>query len=389
MNPTSLMTPDPEKPQAPSKHEPFHAAVIDGGGLAVTAWTANRTLETPEARVKGAIYIFATALASISRMIRPGCPVIVAWDGDDNRKWRRGFHPWYKHGRGSLVNREEIRVVTSQLDALLKAMGVIVFKVNGREADDVVATVVRMLVERDGRDVLIFSDDKDYLQLVRPGVALNRRSFNGMLVTHDNAAVHGIAIGAECLYEKAMIGDSGDNIRGLKQIGEAKARAALAINSRLVEQCLENPTDVDWSQFEGSLRRAFVKAGRRLVWPPQIEDLKFVKEFVRRRKLNVSPSDAELGDDECLIATAAEIANMFHLVEMDDHMDDQHNFDLTRPKPNLEAIPVILRRLELDDETDIYSSLYRIAGMVSPGVNPPWRAASRASDIDPITDDKF
>lgn len=379
----ALMEADSSRPQALSKREPFSAIAIDGGGLAVTAWTTHRTAETAEARVKAAVYVFVTTLASISRMITPGCPIIVAWDGDDNRAWRRAHHPWYKHGRGTAVNREEIRIVVKQLDALLKAMGVIAIKINGREADDVVATVARILAERDGRDVLIFSDDKDYLQLVRPGVSLNRRSFNGLVITYDNASVHDVSVGTRYLHEKAMTGDPGDNIKGLKQIGEAKARAALNINPNLVQQCIDDYSSVDWSGFDGAIRRAFVKAGRRLVWPPEVNDPRFVATFVRRTKGCINPSNIEVDEDECLNAAAAEIASMYSLIVMDDEMNAEHDFDLTRPKPNFEAIPAILNRLDLGDETDLFSSLYRIAGMVAPGSNPPWRAASRAaSEID-------
>ncbi len=372
---------------AEERAKPYHHLVIDGGGMAVTAWTVQRSLDRPEDRVRGAIYIFLTTLASLAGLIEAGAPIIIAWDGYDNRAWRRGLHPWYKHGRGTVVNREEIRAVIKQLDALLKAMGIATVKVDKREADDLVAAIATEISGRnDGTEVLVFSDDKDYLQLIDNGIHLMRRSMDGIILTVGQAAMLGVAIGERYLHIKAMAGDGGDNIRGLKQIGEAKAMSLLACNPDIVSQCREDPTSADWSNVEGALRKAFVRAGRGLVSPVPIQDPAFVKKFCTARGLPIPP-EVEVPDDECLLATAKEIAWSLDLVTMDRTI----TADVVFPKPNFDAIPQLIRVLEMDDETDIYSSLYRLAGMTAPGAAMPWRAAVRAgAAIDRHTDeDKF
>lgn len=382
------MQPDASRPIAPDKAKPYHHLVIDGGGMAVTAWTTQRTMERAEDRVRGAVYIFLTTLASLSGMIEPGSPVVVAWDGHDNRAWRRGRHPWYKHGRGTVVNREEIRAVISQLDGLLIAMGVATVKVDGREADDLAAAIATEISARgDGTEVLIFSDDNDYRQLVDDRIHLCRRSMDGIVLTVGHAAVLGIPVGEQYLHQKAIMGDSGDNIKGLRQIGEAKALSLLACNPNIVRQCAEDPASADWSNVEGALRKAFVRAGRRLVWPPEIQDPKFVAMFCKKRGIPV-PDDHDVPDEVCLEAAAREIKWSLDLVTMDRSIEATLNF----PRPNFEAIPKILSRLEMGDETDLYSSLYRIAGMMAPGVPVSWRPAVRAGaaiDSAPALEDKF
>lgn len=388
MTPDQLMQPDASRPQASDKAKPYHHLVIDGGGMAVTAWTTQRTLERPEDRVRGAIYIFLTTLASLAGLIEPGSPVVVAWDGRDNRAWRRGRHPWYKHGRGTVVNREEIRSVINQLDSLLTAMGVATAKVDGREADDLAAAIATHIAERDdGTEVLIFSDDHDYRQLVDERIHLCRRSLDGLVLTVQQTALLGVPVGERYLHQKAIMGDPGDNIKGLRQIGEAKAIALLGCNPQIVQQCWEDPTTADWSNVEGSLRKAFVRAGRRLVSPPELQDPAFVAKFCQKHGLPM-PAEHDVPEAECLAAAAREIQWSLDLVTMDRTIECALSF----PRPNFDAIPRLINRLEMGDETDLYSSLYRIAGMVAPGAPVSWRPAVRAGaaiDSAPALEDKF
>lgn len=388
MRPEDLMSPDANRPTAGDKAKLYHHLVIDGGGMVVTAWTTQRTMERAEDRVRGAVYIFLTTLASLAGLVQPGSPLVVAWDGRDNRAWRRGRHPWYKHGRGTVVNREEIRAVISQLDGLLTAMGIATVKVDGREADDLVAAIATDIVGRDdGTEVLIFSDDNDYRQLVDERIHLMRRSMNGIVLTVQQSRLLGVTVGEHYLHQKAIMGDPGDNIRGLKQIGEAKASALLSCNIDIVRQCSEDPGTVDWSGVEGALRKAFVRAGRRLLSPAEIQDHRFVDDFCRKHGRPL-PVDHDLPEAECLAAAAREIAWSLDLVTMDRTI----KYDLSFPRPNFEAIPRLINRLEMSDEADLYGSLYRLAGMVAPEQSISWRPAVRAGaaiDSAPALEDKF
>lgn len=344
---------------------------VDGGGLSVTAWSTHRALPEAADRIRSAIYVFMSTLCGLSRLITPGARVVVAWDGRDNRRFRRGRHPWYKHGRGSVINREEVRTVVSECGPLLMALGCCQLELEGHEADDLVATAASQIPGT----ILVFSDDADYYQLVSERVHLCRRSMDGIIVDPDSARLSGQRVGEPYLHLKCLMGDFGDNIRGLDQIGQSKADMAISQHPGLVQQCLEDPGLVDWTPLDEKLRRQFAKAGRRLLSPTELRDRDFATKFARRRGLS-PPPEPDVDESTCLAAAASEAVRCLGLVAM---RRDLPIGGLSFPEANVEAIPGHLQRLGLDDEHDLHSSMYRMAGMSPrPGSLPPWRPAARA-----------
>lgn len=359
MDAEALFAPDPFKPRAPEGHDPYSWLLIDGGGLAVTAWATHKHLETPELRVKAALYIFVTSLASLSRLVRQDARIVVAWDGDDNRRWRRGVHPWYKHGRGSVVNRKEVGTVSALADELLRAIGAWTVKIDGREADDLVATLAHRIT--DG-PVLIFSDDRDYLQAVDETVHLCRRSMKGIILSPGQCEVMDIVYGDQYLAIKALMGDAGDNIPGLKGIGEVKALELVRADPDVLHTARSDPDMVDWSRVKEATVRAFARAGRRLVHPcpPDSASLEQCRAAARRAGWEFCEHDHE--ESFCLEAALREAVRCLDLVTLDYEAEmPEPSF----PEPNVDRIPAVLRKIGLSDETDVLSSLYRLAGAAS------------------------
>lgn len=382
MNVNDLFSPDPTRPTVGRPPDPYGWLIIDGGGLAVTAWATHRDLDRAEERVKAAVYVFITCLASLSRLVHDEAKVVVCWDGYDNRAWRRGYHPWYKHGRGSVIDRQEVRVVINKVGELLECIGAAQLKVDGREADDLVATVATDL-SNDGETCLIFSDDKDFIQLISERVHLCRRSMQGIIMTPQQCDLLGIDWGERYLYVKAMAGDPGDNIKGLRGIGEKKAQQALDAVPNLMIDCQEEPDLADWDDLPRTVRRAFVRAGRKLVGPLTL-DLSFAKAFAKERDL-FPPQAHEVSEQAALRAAGIEMVRCLRLVELDDTMDLEWMY----PDVNLERIPTVLAQLDMAHETDLLSSIYALARMRNPNATPPRTPAMRsgaAFDEAPIAD---
>lgn len=367
--------PDASRPTASGPQEKYDNLVIDGGGLAVTAWTTHRHLERPEDRVQSAVYVFMTTLASCSSLVKTNARIVVCWDGRDNRRFRRGRHPWYKHGRGSVVNRVEIREVVSQLDELMDCMGVYQASLDGHEADDVAATIAQKIADVEER-VLVFSDDKDYLQLVDDYIHVMRRQLEGVIHTPESAEMMGVEVGEKYLFIKAMAGDPGDNIKGLRGIGEAKAVSLLELNPSIVDQMDEDPSSVDWSMVDGSLRAAFVRAGRRFLAPMDYDKagVTFAKKFAKEH--DIKYHDFEMPESISLAYAAAEVKWCLDLVRMDREIP----YKLEHPRRNVAKIPAVLRRLGLSRYTDIYQPLTMLAGVTMPNAELPWRSGVRAGD---------
>ena len=134
---------------------------------------------------------------------------------------------------------------------LFEALKTPTIEVSGYEADDVIATIVEYALKVDDLDVVIVTGDKDLLQLVGPRVrVLSVLGRTGERVVYDEAKVRerwGVAPGqiADVL---ALMGDSIDNIPGVKGVGE-KTAVKLVDQFGSVERLYENLTLV-----QGKLR---------------------------------------------------------------------------------------------------------------------------------------
>src|SRR2546423_11280668 len=127
---------------------------------------------------------------------------------------------------------------------LFEALRTPVIEVPGYEADDVLATLVEQALRLTDLDVVVVSGDKDLLQLVGPRVrVLSVLGRTGEKVVYDEAKVRerwGVEPGqiADVL---ALMGDSIDNIPGVKGVGE-KTAVKLVGQFGSVERLYENLT---------------------------------------------------------------------------------------------------------------------------------------------------
>ncbi|HEX6211590.1 MAG TPA: DNA polymerase I, partial [Methylomirabilota bacterium] len=127
---------------------------------------------------------------------------------------------------------------------LFEALRTPVVEVPGYEADDVLATLVEQALRQAELDVVIVSGDKDLLQLVGPRVrVLSVLGRTGERVMYDEAKVRerwGVEP-AQIADVLALMGDSIDNIPGVKGVGE-KTAVKLITQFGSVERLYENLT---------------------------------------------------------------------------------------------------------------------------------------------------
>ncbi|MEQ1506684.1 MAG: 5'-3' exonuclease H3TH domain-containing protein [Myxococcota bacterium] len=140
--------------------------------------------------------------------------VAIALDGPGPTRRRRQF-PAYKAGRPPTPDR--IRAAITTIPAQAAARGIPVHQVDGEEADDVLATLAR-LVPGPAR---IVTNDTDLHQLVDPRVTV--RTIDGRIV--DAAALQARFPFPPSLLPtfKAMIGDPADNLPGITGLGRPTA----------------------------------------------------------------------------------------------------------------------------------------------------------------------
>ena len=157
--------------------------------------------------------------------------VIMCWDAGKSR-YRRDIFPDYKSQRDKKraeqtdEERQEFFDFLDQMEQLHQSMhmfGVHSLKVQDWEGDDIIALLTNML---DGGPTVIISSDRDMLQLVSDDTFV-WSPFKEVLYTPDNfTAEVGISL-AQYLEYRVLVGDTSDNINGIKGIGDKKAKTLL------------------------------------------------------------------------------------------------------------------------------------------------------------------
>ncbi len=161
-------------------------------------------------------------------------PEYVAWVNDAGSSFREQRYPDYKSTREKLD--EELQAdfdrSVERIRELLAAFRIPLVTVQGYEADDVIATLATQAAARD-LDSVIVSGDKDFYQLIAPRVALLNPGRGGPAgveetwVDERNASER-LGVGpAQVVDYLALVGDSSDNIPGVKGVGEKGAQKLL------------------------------------------------------------------------------------------------------------------------------------------------------------------
>jgi DNA polymerase I len=199
--------------------------LIDGNSLAYRAFFAlPESIGTSDGRPTNAIYGLASMLVKIIDEHHPD-GVVVAWDA--GMSGREQTYDLYKANRKS--RPDLLREQWPHLMPLVEAFGYTNVKVEGYEADDVIASMVRAAREQ-GIEVMVVTGDRDAYQLVADGVRVMSTS-RGITETkiYDVAAVEErYGVPPELITDMmGLRGDTSDNIPGVPGIGEKTATQLL------------------------------------------------------------------------------------------------------------------------------------------------------------------
>ncbi|MEZ5077817.1 MAG: DNA polymerase I [Solirubrobacterales bacterium] len=199
--------------------------LIDGNSLAYRAFFAlPESIGTSDGRPTNAIYGLASMLVKIIDEHRPQ-GVVVAWDA--GMSGREVTYDLYKAGRKP--RPDLLREQWPNLMPLVEAFGYTNVKVEGYEADDVIASLARQAREQ-GIEVMVVTGDRDAYQLVGNGVRVMSTS-RGITETkiYDRAAVEErYGVPPELITDlMGLRGDTSDNIPGVPGIGEKTATQLL------------------------------------------------------------------------------------------------------------------------------------------------------------------
>jgi DNA polymerase I len=224
--------------------------LIDGNSLAYRAFFAlPESIGTSDGRPTNAIYGLASMLVKIIDEHHPQ-GVVVAWDaGMSGREVTYDLYKAQRKPRPDLLREQ-----WPHLMPLVEAFGYTNVKVDGYEADDVIASLVKQAREQ-GIEVMVVTGDRDAYQLVDEGVRVMSTS-RGITETkiYDRAAVEErYGVPPELITDlMGLRGDTSDNIPGVPGIGEKTATQLLQQFGSL-EAVLENVDQVSGKKRKENL----------------------------------------------------------------------------------------------------------------------------------------
>ncbi|MGQ9656535.1 MAG: DNA polymerase I [Fimbriimonadales bacterium] len=226
--------------------------IIDGHSLLYRGFYATRPLTTSDGTPTNAVYAFTNMLLSLLERVQPDA-LVVAFDAPAPTFRHEAFADYKAHRRET---PEAFRPQVELTRQLLQAMGVPTLSEEGFEADDLVGALARYAVEQ-GYDALIFTGDRDQLQLINAHVRVcaPQRGVSELQIFDADTVQQKYGLTpAQIVDFKALSGDPSDNIPGVPGIGE-KTAVKLLQQFGSVENLLAHLDQVENEKLRESLRQ--------------------------------------------------------------------------------------------------------------------------------------
>ncbi|MBM4354242.1 MAG: DNA polymerase I, partial [Deltaproteobacteria bacterium] len=222
--------------------------IIDASSYVFRAYHAIRGLTNSQGVATNAVYGYVTMLLKVVKDMAPS-HVAVAMDPVE-KSFRHGMYPAYKANRPPTP--PDLKQQFPYIEPVTRALGLAAVRVEGFEADDVIATLA-VRGQRAGIPVTVVSGDKDLMQLVGPGVSM----FDPMKdkLWDTDAVKEKFGVPPQQVAEVlAIMGDSSDNVPGVHGIGP-KGAAELIRQFGTVEALYGRLGEVAREKVRGALEQ--------------------------------------------------------------------------------------------------------------------------------------
>ena len=207
-------------------------ALIDGNSIAYRAFYAlPEDLATKSGQVTNAVFGFTRMLIRLLKDFHPD-GIAVAWDVS-RQTFRTEQYPEYKATRSAAP--DHFRSQLPLIDEVLDTLQVTQLRMEGYEADDLIATLTKLAVDQDW-EVLIVTGDRDAFQLVGGPVRVvyTRRGISDTVLADEGWIEERYGISPSQYVEYAALrGDTSDNLPGVPGVGEKTASRLVADHGTL------------------------------------------------------------------------------------------------------------------------------------------------------------
>ena len=196
--------------------------LIDGSSYLYRAFHALPPLTNAHGEPTGALF----GVVNMLRATLKERPAYVAFVVDaPGKTFRDDLYAEYKANRPPMP--DELRPQIEPMCRIVEALGLSILRIPGVEADDVIGTLA-LQGHRDGLQVTISTGDKDFAQLVRPGIELVN-TMTGSRMDSDAAVMEKFGVRADQIVDLlALMGDAVDNVPGVEKCGPKTAAKWLA-----------------------------------------------------------------------------------------------------------------------------------------------------------------
>ena len=192
--------------------------IVDGSSYIYRAFHAMPPLTTSSGRPTGAIKGVSNMMMNLKNE-NDGSSIVTVFDAK-GKTFRSDIYSDYKANRPPMP--DELRLQLDPIKSICKAIGFPIVEIEGVEADDVIATIVKKAKEK-GYSCVISSLDKDLMQLVEdPNVSMINTMTNKKFNEKDVIEKFGVKPN-QIRDMLALVGDSSDNIPGVPKVGQKTA----------------------------------------------------------------------------------------------------------------------------------------------------------------------
>jgi DNA polymerase-1 len=322
---------------------PERLLLVDGHSAIFRSFYAIPELTTSTGEPVNAVYGFLRTLFAALREY-PARYLAVAFDAGGVTVRHREFAE-YKATRREMP--ELLTVQLPRVKELLACFGIPCLEQPGYEADDIMATLAR-LAEAAGIETLLLTGDKDMAQLVSDKVFLlrpSRKPGEGLTLLDRKGVEEKFGVPPEQIVDLlALVGDSSDNVPGVRGIGDKTAKKLLS----------------EYGSLEGVLAAAEKIPNKRAAKAlrEHREEALLSRELVRLRQVDLDVDLAALQPREIdvdeLVRLLEEIEFKSILAELKLRESPKLSFRVITDRAELEALVARLREVEefsLDLET--------------------------------------
>ncbi|MET0288961.1 MAG: DNA polymerase I [Pseudoxanthomonas sp.] len=191
--------------------------LIDGSSYLYRAFHALPPLTNADGEPTGALF----GVVNMLRATLKERPEYVAFVVDaPGKTFRDDLYPEYKANRAAMP--DDLRAQVEPMCRIVHALGIDILRIEGVEADDVIGTLA-VQGNADGLQVTISTGDKDFAQLVRPGIELVN-TMSGSRMDSDAAVMDKFGVRADQIVDLlSLMGDAVDNVPGVEKCGPKTA----------------------------------------------------------------------------------------------------------------------------------------------------------------------